>query len=171
MRKLIIVLLMFMCFFNSSCDDNSYIINNTVPNFETSNMLIIDLKGAIRIPNIYTVKEGTILYDLITLAGGLDSNADISNINLALTLHENQMIMIPFKKEVSDNLETTSDKININTATLDELCTLPGIGTSKATNIINYRNSNGYFIKIDDIKKVSGISEGLFNKIKEYICV
>jgi competence protein ComEA len=132
-------------------------------------MLIIDLKGAIKLPNIYTVKEGTILYELINLAGGLDVNADVSNINLAAVLTENQMITIPYKK-VNNNSQT-SDLVNINTATVEELCSLPGIGTSKANSIINYRMNNGFFITINDIKKVSGIGEELFNKIKEYICV
>ena len=132
-------------------------------------MLIIDLKGAIKLPNIYTVKEGTILYELINLAGGLDVNADVSNIHLAAVLTENQMIPLPYNQV--NNKSQTSDLVNINTATVEELCSLPGIGTSKANSIINYRMNNGFFITINDIKKVSGIGEELFNKIKEYICV
>ena len=162
MKKYIIILMLLLCFCSLSCDENSYIINNTPPISETSNMLIIDLKGAIRIPNIYTVKEGTILYELINLAGGLDDDADVTKINLALTLHENQMITIPYKIKTTENKENQSSLININTATLDELCTLPGIGTSKATSIIEYRENNGFYISIEDIKKVNGISEGLF---------
>ena len=81
------------------------------------------------------------------------------------------MITIPYKIENESNNNDSSGLININTASVNELCTLPGIGTSKANNIVNYRNSNGYFITIEDIKKVSGIGEELFNKIKAYICV
>lgn len=153
----------------SSCKEEEYIFNQGVNNESNATMLIIDLKGAIKLPNIYTVKEGTILYELINLAGGLDVNADVSNINLAAVLTENQMITIPYKK-VNNNSQT-SDLVNINTATVEELCSLPGIGTSKANSIINYRMNNGFFITINDIKKVSGIGEELFNKIKEYICV
>lgn len=153
----------------SSCKEEEYIFNQGVNNESNVTMLIIDLKGAIKLPNIYTVKEGTILYELINLAGGLDVNADVSNINLAAVLTENQMITIPYKK-VNNNSQT-SDLVNINTATVEELCSLPGIGTSKANSIINYRMNNGFFITINDIKKVSGIGEELFNKIKEYICV
>ena len=170
MKKYLIVLITLLCISSLSCSENSYIVDDTPIGNESSNMLIIDLKGAIRIPNIYTVKEGTILYELINLAGGLDKNADVSNINLALILQENQMITIPFKKIESNN-ESSNGLVNINTATLEELCTLPGIGSAKATSIINYRNSNGYFISIDDIKKVSGISDVLFEKIKDFICV
>lgn len=164
---LLLVLLLIVS--NYSCQDEEFIINTPSINQESSTMLIIDLKGAIRLPNVYTVEEGTILYELINLAGGLEVNADVSNINLALVLSENQMITIPYKKESTES--SSSSLININTATVDELCTLPGIGASKANNIINYRMNNGYFITIEDIKKVSGIGEELFNKIKAYICV
>ena len=169
-KNLCLLFVILLIFINCSCKEESFIINSTTSNTsESSRMLIIDLKGAIRVPNVYTVEEGTILKELIILAGGLEDNADVSNINLALVLNENQMITIPYKKESINNDNSTL--ININTATVEQLCTLPGIGTSKANNIINYRNSNGYFITIDDIKKVSGIGEELFNKIKAYICV
>ena len=170
MKKIffIFLILSFILTF-SSCKEEEYIFNQGVNNESNVTMLIIDLKGAIKLPNIYTVKEGTILYELINLAGGLDVNADVSNINLAAVLTENQMITIPYKK-VNNNSQT-SDLVNINTATVEELCSLPGIGTSKANSIINYRMNNGFFITINDIKKVSGIGEELFNKIKEYICV
>jgi competence protein ComEA len=121
------------------------------------------------IPNVYKVKEGIMLYELIALAGGFTSNADVSNVNLVMILTENQMIIIPEKRHSSANQE--SDLVNINTATIQELTSLPGIGTAKATTIITYRESNGYFITIDDLKKVSGIGEELFNKIKSFICV
>ena len=172
MKKVIMLFMMIgLLFLTESCEDNNYLINTNPPVINESNtQLIIDLKGAVRLPNIYSVKEGTILYELINLAGGLDKNADVSSINLALILNENQMITIPYKKSELDNTNQ-STLVNINTASIEELCTLPGIGTSKATSIINYRNSNGYFISIEDVKKVSGISEGLFTKIKDYISV
>ena len=169
MKKILLLLITFLIIFIlHSCNDDNYIINNNQQEIIDSSMLIIDLKGAIRLPNVYTVKEGTILYELINLAGGFDINADTSSVNLALVLKENQMIQIPYKK--LDNEMSSSSLININTATKEELCTLPGIGSAKATNIINYRTNNGYFITIEDLKKVSGIGEELFNKVKEYIC-
>lgn len=166
LNLLIILLFMFFCY---SCQEENFIVSSQPENNESSKMLIIDLKGAIKLPNVYSVEEGTILIELINLAGGLDVNADVSNINLAFVLSENQMITIPFKKENADS--SSSNLININTASVEQLCTLPGIGTSKANNIINYRTNNGYFITIEDIKKVNGIGEELFNKIKAYICV
>lgn len=170
MKKILLAILAFLfIFILHSCSEDSYIINHNQQETIESSMLIIDLKGAIRLPNVYTVKEGTILYELINLAGGFDINADTSCVNLALVLKENQMIQIPYKK--LDNEVSSSSLININTATKEELCTLPGIGSAKATNIINYRTNNGYFITIEDLKKVSGIGEELFNKVKEYICV
>lgn len=170
MKKILLAILAFLfIFILHSCSEDSYIINHNQQETIESSMLIIDLKGAIRLPNVYTVKEGTILYELINLAGGFDINADTSSVNLALVLKENQMIQIPYKK--LDHEVSSSSLININTATKEELCTLPGIGSAKATNIINYRTNNGYFITIEDLKKVSGIGEELFNKVKEYICV
>lgn len=167
---MVLIILLFMSL-NVSCNEENFIVSNAPTYNETSKMLLIDLKGAIRLPNVYSVEEGTILNELINLAGGLEANADVSKINLAFVLSENQMITIPYKIENESNNNDSSGLININTASVNELCTLPGIGTSKANNIVNYRNSNGYFIAIEDIKKVSGIGEELFNKIKAYICV
>lgn len=172
MKKYFSLLLILLCMcLNVSCNEDTFIVSNPPTYNETSKMLLIDLKGAVRLPNVYSVEEGTILNELINLAGGLEANADVSKINLAFVLSENQMITIPYKIENGSDNDDSSGLININTASVDELCTLPGIGTSKANNIINYRNSNGYFITIEEIKKVSGIGEELFNKIKAYICV
>lgn len=171
MKKVLAVLILIICLLSlCSCSQNEYLSDAPVQNISpSSNMLLIDLKGAVMMPNVYKVKEGTILYELIMLAGGLTSSADVSNLNLVMLLTENQMIIIPEKKHSSTNQE--SGLVNINTATVQELTTLPGIGTAKATTIIAYRESNGYFITIDDLKKVSGIGNELFNKVKAFICV
>lgn len=171
MKKVLVVLISIICIFSlCSCSQNEYLSDTPVPNISpSSNMLLIDLKGAVMMPNVYKVKEGIILYELIALAGGFTSNADVNNVNLVMILTENQMIIIPEKRHSSANQE--SDLVNINTATIQELTSLPGIGTAKATTIITYRESNGYFITIDDLKKVSGIGEELFSKIKSFICV
>ena len=170
--KVFIITLMF--FLLVSCkSDNPYIpispSNNEILNEKTS--ILVDIKGAINFPNVYEIKVGTILYELINLAGGLTPNADISNINLATIISDNQMIIIPEKKVVNEEDSVKDGLININSATLSDLCTIPGIGAAKANNIINYRNEHGFFISITEIKNVSGIGDELYNKIKEYICV
>ena len=81
------------------------------------------------------------------------------------------MIIIPEKKVVGEENSVKDSLININSATLSDLCTIPGIGVAKANSIINYRDEHGLFINIAEIKNVNGIGDELYNKIKEYICV
>lgn len=175
MKRIYIFLIVFiMMFYLVSCQtNNENLLGGTTFNDFTNekSTILVDIKGAINFPNVYEIKIGTILYELINLAGGLTAKADISNINLATIINDNQMIVIPEKKVIINNDVPSSGLININTATLEELCNIPGIGTAKATNIISYRNQNGFFISIADIKNVKGIGDDLFNKIKEYICV
>ena len=112
--------------------------------------------------------------------------ADISRINLAYQLKDGQKIYIPsihddeelptIQNDAGNNIlipdtPTTSNLININTASQLELESLSGIGTSTATKIIEYRNKNGDFQQIEDIMKVNGIGEAKFDLIKDYICV
>lgn len=112
--------------------------------------------------------------------------ADISRINLAYQLKDGQKIYIPsihdaeelptIQNDAGNNIlipdiSTTSNLININTASQLELESLSGIGTSTATKIIEYRNKNGDFQQIEDIMKVNGIGEAKFDLIKNYICV
>ena len=171
MKRIYIILILFvMLFYLVSCETN----NDNLLSIPTNNdftseksTILVDLKGAINFPNVYEIKIGTILYELINLAGGLTSKADISNINLATIINDNQMIVIPEKKIIINNEGLSNGLININTATLEDLCNIPGIGTAKATNIITYRNQNGFFISIADIKNVKGIGDELFNKMKE----
>lgn len=136
------------------------------PSQSTSvNTYKVDIKGAVKFPGIYDIEENMLLIDLVNLAGGFKENADTSNINLALVLEPNQMIYIPSNETITDSL------ININQATKNELMSLPGIGEAKANKIIEYRTINGSFINIEELKKVSGISEEIYNKIKELVRV
>lgn len=170
MKKIILILLLSLLL--CSCSSNTmYEITDNDDNIESTvkKQLLIDLKGEVKYPNIYKVNEGTTLYELVLFAGGFTVNANVDNINLVSILTENQMIIIPAKKTLSSS--TINSLININTANISELLTLPGIGTSKAQNIINYRSQGGYFNSIEDVKKVNGIGEELFAKIKDYICV
>ena len=131
--------------------------------YEESITFKVDIKGAIMFPGIYDINENLLLIDLVNLAGGFREDADISNINLASTLEPNQMIIIPSKEKEESSL------ININKATKEELMKLPGIGESKAKKIIEYRENNGKFISIEELKKISGISEEVYNQIKELV--
>ena len=185
---------------SSKTDDNKGNSNNDISdNITTSpkKALVVDIKGQIKHPGTYEVDENTRVIDVIKIAGGLTSNADTSLINLSKKVFDEMVIIVHSKDEVvkinSDDSEKEKIKIendavidkenndekesikiriiNINIATINELITLPGIGESKAQDIINYRISNGNFKTIDEIMNVSGIGESLFAKIKENITV
>ncbi len=158
------------------------------------NKIIVDIKGAVKNPGVYEVDMNTTTYDLIKLAGGLRSYADTSLINLSKKLNDEDVVIIYTIDEV--NSLTTGDRsvkviekecmcpkitnvscinsklnkniINLNTATLDELQKLNGIGKSKAEAIIEYRNKTP-FTKIEDIMNVKGIGKSLYEKNKELI--
>jgi len=165
--------------FSFSYKDNDLIESNAnnIYNLETSNssLIVIYICGAVKESKVITLEENSRICDAIDAVGGLSEDADLTNINLAYILEDGEKIYIPKKGEDTENISTsynnssTSEKININKATQTELETIPGIGPSTALKIINYREENGKFLNIADIKNVSGIGEAKFNNIKDYI--
>ena len=156
--------------------------------------VVVDIKGMVANPGVYEVDRTYRVNDVISLAGGLLDGADTSLINLAKTVTDEMTIIISSSDEVleklkgqicvcdcpiqendacieEDNTKDNNEIININTASKEELMTLPGIGEVRAEEIINYRSNNGSFKTIDDIKNVSGIGEELFEEIKANITV
>ncbi len=136
--------------------------------------VIVEIKGAVKYPGVYRFDHNPLIIEVIDMAGGLTSIANTDNINLASVVESNQSIIISSNtsnKSYIGEIGETSTKININTANKEKLMTIPGIGSSKADNIINYRKNNGFFKKIEDIMNVDGIGESIFNSIKEHITV
>lgn len=139
--------------------------------------IYVHICGAVINPGVYQVPAGTRVYQALELAGGSSDDAYLSGINLADKLADGQKVYIPSEGENAEGIISTdsgdvqSVMININTASEAELMTLPGIGQSRAKDIINYRVKNGLFESIDDIMKVSGIKEAAFEKIKDLIKV
>ncbi len=135
----------------------------------------VDVKGAVQYPGVYRIELGLRVYDAIMMAGGFTGNADVMAINLAKSVTDEMMIVIPFTAATTiDGTEDTDDtagKININTATLDQLDTLYGIGYILAQRIIDYRAEYGDFEAIEDIMKVDGIKESVYEQIKDDIVV
>ena len=124
----------------------------------------VEISGYVNKPGKYKMSEGDDLFSLIEKAGGLLDNADVDSFDMyyALTVLDTS-IYIP--------KNNNGNKISINTADLDTLQILPGIGESTAQKIISYREENGNFMLIDHLKRVSGIGESTFNKIKDYITI
>lgn len=161
----------------------------------------VDVKGQVVSPGLYLLPKNSRVMDAITKAGGLLENADTTVLNLGKKTFDEMVIVVYSQEEVGNFVETKEKensqylscqeqnevindacveiekennlkkKISLNTASKEELQTLPGIGESKANDIIEYRNVSGPFEIIDDIKKVSGIGDNLFAKIKDYITI
>lgn len=166
-KLMLLVLTIVLSTMVSSCKEEVSFVSGGAIIESQSDYYIIDIKGAVLFPGVYSVESSALLIDVINLAGGLLENADSSNINLAMPVINNQMIIIPSK--VSEVTKEEDDLININTSSVSELTILPGIGDVKAQNIVDYRNQNGKFTSIEQLKNVSGISETLYNKIKTMV--
>lgn len=163
--------------------------------------IMVYITGEVKNPGIYELEENSRIKDVIEEAGGLKETADITDINLATILQDEDKITIPTKDKTMEEKQNTeriqsnkqsktteksqnttsistnttgknqNTKVNINTATQTELETLPGIGPSTASKIVSYRKENGKFKSIEEIKKVNGIGESKYKKIKELIKV
>ncbi len=128
--------------------------------------------GAVKKPGVYSFPEGARVCDAVKAAGGMKKKALQDAVNQARMLSDGEQITIP--SQSSKKKSTASEEsglVNINQATAEELMTLTGIGESKAQMIITYREENGPFHAIEDIMKISGIKEGVYNQIKENITV
>lgn len=120
----------------------------------------VEVRGEVKEPGIYELDNDSTFSDLLEMIE-LEEDADISNFSYQNVLYNRQMIMIPEIKK--------QKLISINSADIDELCSLPGIGPSIAQRIIDYRNDIGSFLNIEQIKEVKGIGDGKFERIKELI--
>ena len=167
-------------------------VEKTTQEVVVNDTFFVDVKGSVKKPGVYEFKDNERVIDAINKAGGLKTNADTSNINLSQKLKSEMVVYVYSKTEIKNasnkiscdtkcstnvievNNCTTKDEknlININTASESELLTLPGVGEAKAKSIIEYRNNNGGFKSIEDIKNISGIADSLFNQIKDMITV
>lgn len=146
--------------------------------------LVIHVSGAVKNPGIYELKEGARVGEAIEAAGGFTKDAASDALNLARILLDGEQIIVPTEKEVKEEQSfsesnssykeassTESGKININTATVEQLDTLPGIGPAIAQRIIDDREANGLFSTIEDLKRVSGIGDKKYSNLADSICV
>ncbi len=168
---------------------------------KTEETIKVYVCGAVRSPDVYTLRSGIRMIDAVNAAGGFADDAGVEYLNLAAAVSDGQKVYIPTNRQIeeamaegaelygsevnitsnSPGISTVADaseqgnsgdeKVDINHADRQTLMTLPGVGQSKADKIIAYREANGGFATIEDIMLVGGIKEGMFNKIKDSICV
>jgi competence protein ComEA len=141
----------------------------------TPRPLRVYVSGAVTRPDVYTLPPDSIVKDALLAAGGPAENADLDRINLALPVSDGQQVYVPRLGEENPPVQPPSaqrapdSKVNINTADLATLDTLPGIGPVIAQRIIDYRQANGPFDRIEGVMDVPGIGESTFEKIRDLI--
>ena len=167
--------------------------SETIASSAANETWYVDIKGAVKIPQVVPVTPGMRVHDVVEMAGGVTGEADQSQVNLAQLVTDQMVIYVPkMGEEVSPSTEalvadsqvtesavsessgdTTSggDLVNINTADTTMLQTLSGIGEKRAADIINYRETNGLFETVDDLDQVSGIGEKTMEKLRPLITV
>jgi competence protein ComEA len=131
--------------------------------------------GAVANPGVYELAAGSRIYQALELAGGLTEDAAAEAVNQAQALSDGEMVQIPTAAEQEEQqaqaVEQSDGLVNINTASLEELKTLPGIGDARARSIIAYREGHGAFSSIQDIKNIDGIGDGTYSKLESCIKV
>ena len=146
-----------------------YIAEATMP------MCFVHICGEVKVPGVYELPEGSRVFEAVKAAGGFTEEASEESLNLAGVIADGMQIVILSKEEADQSQAEAKAQeaglININKASKEQLMTLPGIGESRAEDIIRYREDSGGFQKIEDIMKVSGIKDAAFQKIKDSIVV
>lgn len=150
---------------------------------EEPSQLVVDVKGAVAKPGLYTLEADARVNDAVEAAGGLTSQADPKSINLAQKLSDEAVVYVASKDEnisvvastttssAMSQEEKTTSLVNLNTATEADLQTISGIGAKRAADIIAYREANGGFKSVDDLNNVSGIGDKTMESIRPYVTV
>ncbi|WP_297518130.1 helix-hairpin-helix domain-containing protein [uncultured Clostridium sp.] len=163
--------------------------DNNTKQLEEKKNIVVEVKGEVKNPNVYSLKEGSRVNELIEKAGGLTGEANTDNLNRASLVSDGQCIIVGNRNSIEEEkieivgMQGSSEAqnnegiiseggiVNINSGTLEQLQTLTGIGEAKASAIIDYRESSGGFKTIEDITKVSGIGDKTFEKIRDRLAV
>ncbi len=153
----------------TQCEDESE--KESKGSTEDLEYIYVYVCGAVNQEGVYELSRGSRVYEAVEMAGGFREDADTRNVNQAQVLEDEERIYVPV---IGEDVQIDSEedgKININKASKEELMTLPGVGESRAESIIKHREGQGAFQSIEDIMQVSGIKEGLFEKIKDLITI
>lgn len=157
--------------------ETTMLVEKTEVSTTQETVIFVDIKGAVKNPGVYQMKVGDRVKDALDAAGGLTEEADSQKVNLAKRLEDQMVIVVPKVGEEAEEIPagetrnegTKEGKVNINTATVEELKTLKGVGEKKAEAIIEYRKKNGSFQTKEDLMKVRGIGKKLFESFQERI--
>ena len=157
--------------------ETTMLVEKTEVSTTQETVIFVDIKGAVKNPGVYQMKVGDRVKDALDAAGGLTEEADSQKVNLAKRLEDQMVIVVPKVGEEAEEIsagvtskeEAKEGKVNINTATVEELKTLKGVGEKKAEAIIEYRKKNGSFKTKEDLMKVRGIGKKLFESFEERI--
>ena len=156
-------------------------VKQEIANDTEDEYIYVHVCGAVEMPGVYTIRKPARVYEALEMAGGITDDGLEEVINQAREVIDGEQIYIPTIEEKENglvdmpsgdaNASAQDGRININTASSEELMTLPGIGQSKASAIIDYRENKGKFDSVEDIMNIEGIKEGVFNKIKDKISI
>lgn len=138
---------------------------------EVKNKIKIHISGEVINPGVIEIEEGERIIDAVNKAGGLTEEADLTKINLAYILDDAMKVHIPNINDEQIEIEEDQTKtmVNINTATVEELQKINGIGLSIAQKIVQYRKEHGKFTTVEELKNVGGIGESKYDSIKNYV--
>lgn len=197
MRLYYVLFVMIVCVFTACDSQGKSLVKEGVASDETAAVsdtqmieiqtettvqirdVYVQIGGAVNSPGVYKVSSDKRVFEAIELAGGLRADADRNRVNLVSPVVDEMQIYVPEIGEVSTQQtleqqtqsDSSSGKININTAQAEDLTRLPGIGESRARTIIQYREEHGGFQNISEIMNISGIKQAMFDKIKDLITI
>jgi competence protein ComEA len=136
--------------------------------------LLVDVSGAVRRPGVYRLPAGSRINDALEKAGGATGKADLTLVNRAAPLTDGQQVLVPEKVAVTAGASAPSGStqaapIHLNTATVEQLDELPGVGPATAQRIIDYRTANGPFTSVDELDEVSGIGPAKMAELRDLV--
>jgi len=161
-----------MIYYSGDTTETTYSeAGNDTGGLEETPQILVYVCGAVQEPGVVAIDEDARIVDAILLAGGMCEEAAEDYVNLAAKLTDGEKIYIPTKAEVAkwEAAAQADTRVNINTADIDALCILPGIGVSKAEDIIAYREKKGSFKSLEELMEVSGIKENLYEGLADRI--